>query len=141
MKILIDASAFVKLLIEEPGSDEAASIWDEATDLLASRFLYPEARAALGRAARLGRLTPRGLERSRGLLEARWAEVRVVELHDGLDRLAGEVAELLGLRAGDAVHLASALIVGETTLVTFDERLASAAHEAGLAVAGVSPGE
>lgn len=141
MRVLIDASAFVKLLIAEPGREEVAAIWADADAVLASRILYPEARSALARAHRHRRLSAGGLRTAREGLEMRWDQVGVVELHDGVARLAGDVAEMLGLRARDAVHVASALIVGETTLVTFDERLASAAHEAGLAVAGVSPGE
>jgi hypothetical protein len=137
MRILIDASAFVKLLIAEPGREQATAIWSDADAVLASRILYPEARGALARAHRERRLSSGGLRAARKHLELRWDQLGIVELHDGVARLAGDIAEMLGLRAGDAVHLASALIVGpDTTLVTYDERLASAAHEAGLAVAG-----
>jgi predicted nucleic acid-binding protein len=60
-----------------------------------------------------------------------------VELEPGVARAAGEVAEGFGLRAYDAVHLASALVVdeGDTLVGTGDRALATAASAAGLGVA------
>lgn len=51
-------------------------------------------------------------------------------------RLAGSVAEVHVLRAYDAVHLASALLVDDAEMIfaTGDRRLAAAAREAGLVV-------
>lgn len=42
-----DSSAFVKLLIEEEGSDLAARLWDRCDAAIPSRMAYPEVRAAL----------------------------------------------------------------------------------------------
>jgi hypothetical protein len=63
--------------------------------------------------------------------------VDVVQLDDRLVRSAGDVSEDRRLRAGDAIHLASALVVDEPelVLVTWDHELARAAREVGLAVA------
>ena len=52
-----------------------------------------------------------------------------------LSRQAGELAEQLGLRGYDAVHLASALTLGDaTTVVTWDEELRRAAAGSGCAI-------
>jgi uncharacterized protein len=52
-----DTSAVMPLLIAEPGSDRAAALWDGADRVVSVRLVYPEARAALAQAERLGRLT------------------------------------------------------------------------------------
>lgn len=53
-----------------------------------------------------------------------------------LAREAGDLAEQLGLRGYDAVHLASALALGEpATVVTWDDELRRAAAGCGCATA------
>jgi predicted nucleic acid-binding protein len=60
----------------------------------------------------------------------------VVGIDEDLRLRAGELADELGLRSYDAVHLASALALGPaTTFITWDVDLSAAAHESGLAVA------
>lgn len=63
--------------------------------------------------------------------------MNVVQLDDRLVDRAGDIAERLRLRAGDAIHLTSALALAEPELVfaTWDQALQAAAREAGLAVA------
>jgi len=53
---------------------------------------------------------------------------------------AGEYAEDLGLRGYDAVHLATALELGdeEVVLVTWDRDLARATEQVGLSAGGLS---
>ena len=68
--------------------------------------------------------------------EALHAGTLIVGIDDTLARTAGDLAAEHHLRGYDAVHLASALrLGGQTTLVTWDERLQVAAVAAGLAVA------
>jgi predicted nucleic acid-binding protein len=60
----------------------------------------------------------------------------LVGLDQALARRAGDVAAEVGLRGYDAVHLASAMLLGATTtFVTWDAELRSAAHGCGLSVA------
>jgi hypothetical protein len=44
--VYFDSSAFVKLLVEEDGSDLAATLWDGCDAAVSSRLAYPEVRAA-----------------------------------------------------------------------------------------------
>ena len=55
-----DTSALIPLLIDEPASVRAARLWDEAARVVSVRLAYPEARAGLARAGRMGRLSPAG---------------------------------------------------------------------------------
>lgn len=137
MKILIDASAVMKLFVPEPGREAALDLWGRASTVYASRLAYPEVRAALARAQRGGRLSPSGVRRTRQYLERRWSQVAVLEVTASVARAAGDLADRYALRAGDAVHLASALVLEdpEVTVATWDRRLARAAHDAGLPVA------
>jgi predicted nucleic acid-binding protein len=61
-----------------------------------------------------------------------------IGVDDGLARRAGEHAEELGLRGYDAVHLATALDLGDedVVMVTWDADLRRAAEEGGLGVPG-----
>lgn len=124
-------------MIPEDGSDTASVLAGEASEIVSSSVLYVEARAALARAAREGRL--RGSERvaARDELEHFWDEMIAIDLGLELIRRSGEAAELAGLRAGDAIHLATALSLDEPELLlaTWDQDLARAAREAGLVVA------
>jgi uncharacterized protein len=64
------------------------------------------------------------------------SELLLVGIDAPLAREAGELAEELALRAYDAVHLASALALGDaTTLISWDRELRLAAAERGCAVA------
>jgi predicted nucleic acid-binding protein len=134
----LDTSALIKLLLrDEPGGDVVREIV-EATDMtFTSRLSHPEARAALAAAHRAGRLSARDHTMVKGDLDRAVASLRVVELRAALANAAGYVAERFALRAYDAVHLASALVVdeGDTVVVTWDRALASAASAAGLGLA------
>jgi uncharacterized protein len=112
-----------------------AEAWLGADRLVSSRLLYPEARAAIGRARRVGRVTARQLGVARGRVDALWALVDRVELTGALAQRAGELAERHALRAYDAVHLASLEEVGdaETVLVSADAELLEAAASLGYA--------
>ena len=131
-----DTSAVVPLLVAEEATERCERLWDEATRVVSTRLLYPEARAALARAERLGRLTKRQLTKVVAELDALVDEVDMVELDPDLARSAGELAQLHALRGDDAVHLAAALAVADddVVMVTGDGDLAAAAGDAGLAV-------
>ncbi len=132
-----DTSALVKLVIDEPDSDVAASLWARADVIVSSRLVYPEARAALAAAQRGGRIDERELRETTTTIDGLHAEMAVVGIDEGLARRAGDLAEVHGLRGYHAVHLASALTIDheQLVLVTWDGDLAAAAGAAGCAAA------
>jgi uncharacterized protein len=135
--VYFDASAFVKLLVEEDGSDIAAELWDGSDAVVASRLAYPEVRAALAAATRNHDLGSEQLARAEEAWEAYWAATRPVELTAAVERHAGTLARSHALRGADAVHLASALAIGDPELVVavWDRRLHAGASAAGCVVA------
>jgi predicted nucleic acid-binding protein len=137
-----DTSAFVKLLIAEPGSAEVGRIWDTARRAASSVLLYPEGRAALAKARRDRRLDAKNLSAAVEDLEGLWARVDRVLASVPLTRRAGALADEYGLRGCDAVHLASAETIAsaDVVLVSTDERLCAAARLLGLAVARIAIG-
>lgn len=135
-----DTSAVVTLLIGEPGSRRAARLWDGADRVVTSRLVYPEGRAALAQAHRLGRLTRRQLRSAVEELDARYGEIDLIEVDHGLAGRAGQLAEEHRLQGYDAVHLATADRVRDPDLVVVagDGALLAAATAEGIAIAAVA---
>lgn len=129
-----DTSAFLKLVIDEPGSGTAVQAWIDADLVTSGRLLYPEARAGLRQARQLGRLPTGSLRTGRRELDELWADVEVIEVTPTVAQAAGDTADEHGLRGYDAVHLASALHAGIDVLVCADKELLGAARTCGLAV-------
>lgn len=138
MSTCFDASALVKLLVDEGDSDVADGLWAATEHAFASIVGYAEIRGSISRALRGGRITPNAYPTARLALERVWGSVVEIRLDGELPRLAGILADRHGLRALDAIHLASALSIAtpedRPTLVTFDRRLAEAALAEGLTV-------
>lgn len=135
--IYFDSSALVKLLAEEAGSDLAAELWDACDAALASRLAYPEVRAALTAAGRNHDITENELDAAERDWDGYWAAVRPVELTAAVERRAGDLARAHALRGADAVHLASALAIGDPDLIVavWDRRLHTAVRAVGCRVA------
>jgi predicted nucleic acid-binding protein len=133
----IDTSAVVPLLIAEPGSARAATLWDGADRVVSVRLIYPETRAALAQAERLGRLTARQLRDAVTEFDSLFEEIDLIEVDDALARRASELAEVRQLRGYDAVHLAAADRVHDPNVVVIagDRALLDAATAEGMTVA------
>lgn len=138
MSTCFDTSALVKLLLDESDSKNAGVLWSDAADAFASTVGYPELRGSISRALRGGRIAPDEYSTIRLELEQLWGSVVEIRLDGELPRIAGLLADRHGLRALDAIHLASALSIATPedppTLVTFDRQLAEAALAEGLTV-------
>lgn len=135
--IYFDSSAFIKLLVEEDGSEIAAALWDGCDAAVSSRLAYPEVRAALAAAGRDQRLDVPAQQHAETTWEKYWAGTRPVELTETVTAHAGHLAGQHALRGADAVHLASALAVGAGELVfaVWDQRLRDGAETAGFQLA------
>jgi uncharacterized protein len=137
--VYFDASALVKLVIDEDGSELAARLWDRCDAALSSRSAYVEVWSALAASGRNKDLSEADLVAALTAFDRFWGSVRAVELTEAVQLRAGQLARDLALRGADATHLASALAVGhpELLMAVWDRRLAAAAQASGLAV---SPG-
>jgi len=135
--VYFDSSAFIKLLVEEDGSDLAAVLWDGCDAAVSSRLAYPEVRAALAAAGRARRLGVADQGRAEAAWEDYWSATRPIELTEPVATRAGELASTHALRGADAVHLASLLAVGvdDTLFAVWDHRLRVGAQSAGATLA------
>ena len=124
----VDASAFVKLVIGEPESD---ALGDALAGLTMTSSAILEVEATLV----VRRRHPRSFNGVRRLL----GSVRLVEIEHAIRRAAGDLEDP-GLRSLDAIHLATAMSVGDPVMdvITYDDRFADAARAHGLTV--VQPG-
>lgn len=137
LTLYLDSSALVKLFVLEEASDEIETEIAGRRLLAASPLSYVESGAAIGRAAREGRGTARQTVELLAELEEAWRRIVVVELDERVAGSAVRISNDRGLRAPDAIHLASALTFAKdaTSVVTFacfDRRLWEAAGELGL---------
>jgi uncharacterized protein len=135
--VYFDASALVKLVVEGAGSELAAELWDGCDASVSSRLAHPEVCAALAAAGRNHDLTEPETGAARDAWDRYWAAIRPVELTAAVEQQAGQLARLHALAGADAVHLASALAIGDPGLVVavWDRRLHAGARDAGLRVA------
>ena len=123
-----DTSAVIKLLVEESHSKAFAAFYDAHADAewVSSALLRIELTRAVTRAL------PTLLPDARDLLLA----FSFVAIDD--DIVEGAMSEPdRGLRSRDAIHLATARILGEDldAIVSYDDRLLKAATDAGLETA------
>jgi predicted nucleic acid-binding protein len=124
-----DASALVKLVLDEPESSVLRTYLDGA-DVISCELVLSEMPRAVRRAAAIDPALPREhlLARTGELLDA----IGLLALDRELLIAAGTLAEP-SLRALDAIHLAAAISAGPLdSFVTYDERQGAAARLAGL---------
>lgn len=123
-----DTSAVIKLLVEESHSKAFAAFYDAHADAVwaSSALLRIELTRAVTRAL------PALLPDARDLLLA----FSFVAIDDDIVEAAMNEPDR-GLRSLDAIHLATARILGEDldAIVSYDDRLLKAATDAGLATA------
>ena len=123
-----DTSAVIKLLVEESHSKAFAAFYDAHADAewVSSALLRIELTRAVTRAM------PALLPDARDLLLA----FSFVAIDDDIVETAMNEPDR-GLRSRDAIHLATARVLGEDldAIVSYDDRLLKAAADAGLATA------
>ena len=132
-----DTSAFVPLLVAEPGSDRCRELWDASDAVVTSRLLFVETAAALAQAERLQRISGRQHGEALRRLRRLWAEFDVVEADAALIERAAELARAQALRGYDAVHCASAEALDDDDLVlaSGDRAVLKACSDLGIATA------
>ncbi len=126
--IYIDTSALLRVIFPDDTTPVLEEYLGRDPELVSSTLLQVEARRGTLRRA------PRRLPQVDVVLR----EVEIVGIGDAVIESAGRLSDP-HLRSLDAIHLATALLIGEDVeaLLTYDDRLADAARAHGLAV--VSP--
>lgn len=120
----------------EDGSDLVTELWSTREAAASSILSYPEGRAALAAARRAGRLDARAHVDAVSDFDDVHGELLIIGVDHPLASRAGQLADELGLRGYDALHLASALgVEPHPTLVSWDLDLSRAAALCGCAVA------
>ena len=132
----LDTSAVIPLLMPEPSSASLEGWIHQERDVQISGWTCVETASALGIKVRTKALSTAQAQAALDLLRTTLVpSFAMVPVDDGDIGRAGRLLERfdLGLRAGDALHLAIAQRLG-TPLVTLDRRLATAAAAVGLEV-------
>jgi predicted nucleic acid-binding protein len=99
--------------VEEEGSTFVRQTVQQAEVVATSAIAYVEAHAAFSRRRRERRLSSGDYRRTIQEFNADWQHYVSLEVTDSLIRKAAELAEAHALRAYDAIHLASAKLLGE----------------------------
>lgn len=127
----------IKLLVDEPGAEEARSAYSEADGIRTTAIAHVEATAALARMRKGRRLTPAQLNRALDDLENIWRGIFSHAVNEALLAKAAESARAHSLRAYDAVHLSGALSFAsgeELDFACWDKELREAAQKHGFAL-------
>ena len=133
--LYLDTSALAKLYIAEPESQLVSKTIEVNKSWVAtSRVSYAEMISVLARCLRADRLSPAAYRVQKKAFLDDWTGMFVVELTAEVLSEAARLIERHGLRALDAIHLCSALWIGEPAFACFDDRLRNAAAAEGLAV-------
>jgi len=133
MTTYVDSSALLKRYVDEPDSGVAVALLDSDSVLVSSWITQVEVRRNLSRL-----LHGKFLANARRQFAADLDAFALVSVDEATCSAASRIAEDLGVRTLDALHLASAqrLLVSGLTFITFDRRQALAARSLGFAVLG-----
>ena len=134
-----DSSALVPLCVDEPSTDAMVELMVEDTAVAVWWATPVECASALARLERDGDLDAAGARRAFDRLDRLAAAWFHVEPTDEIREVARRLLRVHPLRAADALQLAAAFVAAERrpptlTVVTLDERLASAGSKEGFPV-------
>lgn len=138
MILYLDTSALVKRYFLEQQSEELLSKWVQAVNIVASSVAYAETVASFFRKKREAALEEEVIQPVLEAFFLDWKSFLRVEVTDELNEIILRVVESYPLRGFDAIHLASAILTrgslpDDFLFACFDQRLAQAAREEGLA--------
>jgi predicted nucleic acid-binding protein len=138
--LYLDTSAWLKLYIEEGGSELVKQTVIESEQICTHLIAYTELRSALARAERENRIE---LSQKVTIIEAMekdWLRLNIVRPVETLIRRAGLLCDQFGLRGFDSIHLAAAEAINlqtipQTTLfASFDRKLNKSAFALGMSI-------
>ncbi len=134
----IDSSVLISLLLNDMHAEKALEIWERATLKISSRLLAIEAWVVSHRyALRLPEhFRQSWLIESRTWLKKSLSGFYLYEINSSVQEIIEGEVSLGKCRSLDAIHLATCKILqseaGDLQLVTFDEKMRSAAEEVGI---------
>jgi len=135
--LYLDASNLVKLYFDEPDSAAVVGEVRKARVVATSVVAYAETRSTIARRRRERLLAPAAAAAAIRQFDVDWAAFLALEVTDALARSAGRLADRLGLRGFDAIHLASfeqllaRIDDDDAQFSSADERLVQAARRLG----------
>ncbi|HYN04689.1 MAG TPA: type II toxin-antitoxin system VapC family toxin [Vicinamibacteria bacterium] len=137
-----DTSALLPLFVAEKESARARKWLRRDPTVVVWTLTRVELLSALARREREEPSSARALLRARRQVLAAWEEWSEIVALEPVRRQAERLVSVHPLRAADAVQLGAALVAADLDpagleLVTFDERLATAAEKEGFSVLGV----
>ena len=141
----LDTSALVKRFVSEAGSGDVQDLLTGGEPVACATIGYVELYSGLTRRLREGGLSKVQYELACGHVERDWMALIKVELGPEISSSARGLIQRHGLRAFDAIHLASALelqgaVNERVTFVAADQRLLRAAAEERLATVNLETG-
>jgi predicted nucleic acid-binding protein len=133
----LDSTAFVKLFVQEAGTDAIIRLMEATEDnrKLISAGTPLEVYAALKRRERLGGLAPEDSEGARNILRVEAARMVQQPLNPAVLEAARQVLDRHELRSSEAIQLGAAVVAREMfqgieiVFVSSDKRLLEAAKE------------
>jgi predicted nucleic acid-binding protein len=137
MILYLDTSALVKRYFDEKHSSEVISAWKSSLGIATSAVAYAELLAAVYRKASQVRVNRAQVENVVALFLEDWSSFIIVEVDNRLNETIHKVIASHALRGFDAIHLASALVIGsavsdEFLFACYNDRLNHAARAEGL---------
>jgi uncharacterized protein len=135
--LFLDTSALAKLYLAESGSDRMRDAAMSERPVAASHLAFAEIHATFARRVREALLLAAEVEELRRRFAEDWEELTQVPIGAAVLALVPGLCERHPLRGGDALQLASALLLAqggiEVTFACSDRRLLDAAAAEGLA--------
>ncbi|TAL51851.1 MAG: PIN domain-containing protein [Methylovulum sp.] len=134
MLVFFDTSAFAKRYINETGSDKVLEWCDKATEIGLAGIALPEIISAFCRLHREAWISDVQYRQLKSLLLADIEDVALCDLAPAVLAQAVLSLENNVLRAMDAIHIGSAVVLKADVFVSADKRQCEAAIRAGLLV-------
>jgi predicted nucleic acid-binding protein len=139
MNLYVDTSALIKKYVREAGTEQALAFFDQYPLICTTALTQVEMASAMSKAVRLGRVAEAEMIIAWQDFLSHWPAYLRLPVSAGILDRAASIAWRHGLRAYDAVHLASALawkdmIAAEVVFACYDKNLLEATRQEGLQV-------
>lgn len=138
--LYLDTSAWLKLYVEEAGSDAVQAAVEQAEQVCTHLIAYAELRAALAKAQRVNRLDAAQKAQLLPIIDQDWETLNIILPTEMLIKRAANLADQFGLRGYDSVHLAAAEAISLQVMpqplifACFDSKLNDAAKALGMTI-------